>query len=118
MRDHCPSGGPGGRLNYQIRKRELNGTRSLPVARTEVVVGTGRRHLGCRGGPRRDPPYGPGQLAAMISVSVVSDTQLLRLSVESSDPALASEIANTAASVFIEQNTENQLSRPGDASIG
>ena len=66
---------------------------------------------------RLDLPYGPGQLAAMISVSVVSDTQLLRLSVESSDPALASGIANTAASVFIEQNTENQLSRPGDVSI-
>jgi succinoglycan biosynthesis transport protein ExoP len=62
-------------------------------------------------------PYSPAQLATMISVSVVTDTQLLRLSVENSDPALASEIANTTASVFIEQNTENQLSRPGDVSI-
>lgn len=66
---------------------------------------------------RLDLPYGAGQLAAMISVSVVTDTQLLRLSVESSDPVLASEIANTTASVFIEQNQENQLSRPGDVSI-
>jgi len=66
---------------------------------------------------RLDLPYGADQLAAMISVSVVTDTQLLRLSVESSDPALASEIANTTASVFIEQNMENQLSRPGEVSI-
>lgn len=57
------------------------------------------------------------QLSGMIDVSVVTDTQLLKLSVENADPALASNIANTAASVFIEQNTENKLSRPGDVSI-
>jgi len=62
-------------------------------------------------------PFGQGELAGMISVGVVPDTQLLRLSVENADPALASRIANMAATIFIEQNTDNKLSRPGDVSI-
>jgi capsular exopolysaccharide synthesis family protein len=66
---------------------------------------------------RLDLPLDREQLAGMIDVTVVADTQLLRLSVENADPALASSIANTAASVFIEQNTQNKLSRPGDVSI-
>jgi succinoglycan biosynthesis transport protein ExoP len=60
---------------------------------------------------------GRDELNGMIDVSVITDTQLLKLSAENADPALASSIANTAASVFIEQNTENKLSRPGDVSI-
>jgi capsular exopolysaccharide synthesis family protein len=60
---------------------------------------------------------GRDELSGMIDVSVITDTQLLKLSAENADPALASSIANTAASVFIEQNTENKLSRPGDVSI-
>ena len=66
---------------------------------------------------RLDLPLGRDDLAGMISVSVVPDTQLLRLSVESSDPALASSVANAAAAAFIQQNTEDQLSRPGDVSV-
>jgi capsular exopolysaccharide synthesis family protein len=66
---------------------------------------------------RLDIPYSEQELAGMVGVSVVPDTQLLRLSAESSDPALASSIANTTASVFIDQNTENDLGRPGDVSI-
>lgn len=62
-------------------------------------------------------PFGRDALAGMISVSVVPDTQLLKLSVENADPELASRIANTSATVFIEQNTQNRLSRPGDVSI-
>lgn len=66
---------------------------------------------------RLDVPFGWQELAGMITVSVVPDTQLLRLSVENADPALASRLANSTASVFIEQNTANELSRPGDVSI-
>jgi len=66
---------------------------------------------------RLDLPLDREQLAGMIDVSVVADTQLLKLSAENAEPALASSIANTAASVFIEQNTQNKLSRPGDVSI-
>ncbi len=66
---------------------------------------------------RLDAPYSPDQLAGAISVSVVRDTQLLKLSAENADPEMASQIANTTASVFIEQNTQSQLSRPGDVSI-
>ncbi len=57
------------------------------------------------------------QLASKMTVTVVQDTQLLRLSIEDSDPALASSIANTAAATFIEENTQNKLSRPGNVSI-
>jgi succinoglycan biosynthesis transport protein ExoP len=64
-----------------------------------------------------DLPLSRDQLSGMMDVGVVTDTQLLRLSVENADPALAADIANTAASVFIDQNTENKLSRPGDVSI-
>ena len=66
---------------------------------------------------RLDISPGRYELAGMISVSVVPDTQLLRLSVESSDPALASSIANATAAAFIAQNTEDRLSRPGDVSV-
>ncbi|MGA2286185.1 MAG: polysaccharide biosynthesis tyrosine autokinase [Dehalococcoidia bacterium] len=66
---------------------------------------------------RLNLPLTREQLASKMTVSVVTDTQLLRLSVEDSDPALTSSIANTAAAAFIEENTQNKLSRPGDVSI-
>ena len=51
------------------------------------------------------------EFAVEIVVRPVRDTQLLELSVESSDPQLAMDIANTLPEVFIERNTEMQLSR-------
>ena len=48
--------------------------------------------------------YSPEQIASMISVRVVRDTQLIELSVEHDDPALARDIANTVANTFIVQN--------------
>lgn len=50
-------------------------------------------------------------LPASIDVRPVRDTQLIELSVESSDPRLAMEIANTLPEVFIKRNAEMQLSR-------
>lgn len=52
-----------------------------------------------------------GILPAGISVQPVRDTQLLQVSVESDDPQLAMDIANTLPEVFIAQNAEMQLSR-------
>ena len=52
-----------------------------------------------------------GILPAAIDVRPVRDTQLIELSVESDDPRLAMEIANTLPEVFIEQNAKMQLSR-------
>jgi len=52
-----------------------------------------------------------GILPASIEVRPVRDTQLIELSVESDDPVLAMEIANTLPEVFIEQNAKMQLSR-------
>jgi len=52
-----------------------------------------------------------GFLPASISVQPIRDTQLIELSVESDDPQLAMDVANTLPQVFIEQNAEMQLSR-------
>ena len=54
---------------------------------------------------------GADEFAVEIVVRPVRDTQLLELSVESSDPQLAMDIANTLPEVFIERNAEMQLSR-------
>jgi capsular exopolysaccharide synthesis family protein len=62
-------------------------------------------------------PFGPEELAGMIDVEVVGDTQLLRVSAESSDPEQARLIADAAAAAFIAENAENQLSRPGSVSV-
>jgi succinoglycan biosynthesis transport protein ExoP len=62
-------------------------------------------------------PFGPEELAGMIDVEVVGDTQLLRVSAESPDPDQARLIAGTMASAFIVENTQNQLSRPGSVSV-
>jgi capsular exopolysaccharide synthesis family protein len=56
-------------------------------------------------------------LRDMVSVSVVRDTQLLRLSTESDDPAQATVLANTIAEAFIDQNDMTDLSRPGSVSV-
>jgi receptor protein-tyrosine kinase len=66
---------------------------------------------------RLNLPLSNAQLAKKMTVTVVTDTQLLRPSVEDSDPALTSNIANTAAAAFIDENTQDKLSRPGDVSI-
>lgn len=62
-------------------------------------------------------PYTATELEGMVDVDVISDTQLIRVSAESSDPELARQIADSTASVFIVQNSENQFSRPGSVSV-
>jgi len=57
------------------------------------------------------------ELADMIHVSVVPDTQLLRLSVENTDSALASQLSNTISRTFIDLNDEDGIARPGSVSI-
>lgn len=52
-----------------------------------------------------------GQLKEMITVEHVRDTQLIRISVESSDPALAKALAETIAQVFTEQEMDKQQAR-------
>jgi len=46
-----------------------------------------------------------------VSVAAVRDTQLLRLSAESTNPEMASAIANMVAEVFVDQNRQLQESR-------
>lgn len=51
-------------------------------------------------------------LAATTSVSVIQNTQLLKVTVRNNSPGEAATIANTLASVFIDQNASS-LGRPG-----
>ena len=53
----------------------------------------------------------PAQLAGLVSAEQVGDTQLIAVTVEHSDPALAREIANTIGDVFIEQEARRQATR-------
>jgi capsular exopolysaccharide synthesis family protein len=64
-----------------------------------------------------DLPYTAAQVAAMLDVSVIRDTQLIRISAENADPHLAQQLADSTASVFIKQNAQNELSRPGSVSV-
>lgn len=51
------------------------------------------------------------QLPAGVTVQLVRDTQLIRVSVEDTDPARAQAIANDIAKVFNDQNNAFQLQR-------
>jgi capsular exopolysaccharide synthesis family protein len=55
-------------------------------------------------------------LASRITVTTISNTQLLRITVEDANPAVAAQIANTTAHAFIDDNTSS-LGRPGTVSI-
>jgi non-specific protein-tyrosine kinase len=52
-----------------------------------------------------------GKFPATLNIQPVRDTQLIGLSVESENPQLAAQIANTLPEVFIEQNQTVQQSR-------
>ena len=56
-------------------------------------------------------PMSPGQLAGSISAKTVSNTQLLTVTVKSTNPSLAAAVANTTAQVFSEQLAKDQASR-------
>lgn len=56
----------------------------------------------------------PGQLSGMVAVTPVRDTQLIRVSVEYTEPALAADIANEIVAVFIAQNQEFEQGRYAD----
>ena len=53
----------------------------------------------------------PQQLAGMISAQGLADTQLIRVSVQSTDPTAAAAIANTVIEVFSADVKETQSSR-------
>lgn len=55
--------------------------------------------------------YSADELGKMISVTPMRDTQLLSVTVESADPQLAPQVANTLVAVFIQQLAESQSSR-------
>jgi capsular exopolysaccharide synthesis family protein len=59
----------------------------------------------------------PAELSSVIDVDVVSDTQLLHLSVESPGPTTARQLANATAEAFIATNEQAGLTRSGTVSI-
>ncbi len=65
---------------------------------------------------RLDLPLTTDQISSKISVSTISNTQLLRITVEDPSPKLAADIANTTATAFIDDNA-NSLGRPGTVSV-
>ena len=66
------------------------------LATTDVVLDAALESL-------NDPALDRDALSEMTSVSAVQDTQLLRVSVQDSDPERAALIANTIAAAFTEQ---------------
>ncbi len=48
------------------------------------------------------------QIEDMIGIQQIGSTQLVRIAVESDDPALAQALANTVVQVLIEQETNQQ----------
>ncbi len=56
------------------------------------------------------------ELDAKISVSPIANTQLLEVSAEDTDPAMAAQLANTTAEAFADNNA-TQLSAPGTVSV-
>lgn len=87
---------------------QLTGTYSQQIRMRPVMEGAlellGMQHL-----------MSPEQLAAMVSVSPVRDTQLIRVSVQNPDPVLAAEMANEIAKAFIKDNQEFEQSRFADS---
>ena len=57
------------------------------------------------------------ELAPLVDVAVVPDTQLLRLSVEHESPLVARDLSNAVANAFIENNEIDGLTRPGTVSV-
>ncbi|MFA7248277.1 MAG: polysaccharide biosynthesis tyrosine autokinase [Dehalococcoidia bacterium] len=62
-------------------------------------------------------PFSADDLEKRISVRNPTSTQLLEVSAESSDPALAATMANTVAASFISSNQANLSNRPGLVSV-
>ena len=56
-------------------------------------------------------PFSADKLSGMIRVEQVKDTQILRVTVEDTDPVRAKEIASRVVEVFIRQNAEGQQAR-------
>jgi capsular exopolysaccharide synthesis family protein len=57
----------------------------------------------------------PEDLVKLVNVQLVRDTQLLQVTVENTNPALAARIADKLVAVFIKQNEAMQLARYVDS---
>ena len=62
-------------------------------------------------------PFDTAELGGRLTVSNPAGTQLLELSAQSSDPALAARTANEVAAAFISSNQAELTARPGQVSV-
>ena len=69
---------------------------------------------------RANPKMTIGELESQVDIQLISDTQLIELTVENSNPIRAALLANTLVQVFAEQNDALQASRfaASKASLG
>lgn len=65
--------------------------------------------------PRRGDPV--GKVASMIKLSPVRDSKVVVLSIEHTDPALATRLANGVAQAYIEHNLETKMAVSRDAGV-
>lgn len=93
--------------NDVLTSERLTNTYAELVERTPILR-TARERL--------DLPLTDAQLDAKVNVSIVRNTQLLRVRASDPDPRQAASIANVVAQTFIDDNAA-QLTRPGSVSI-
>jgi non-specific protein-tyrosine kinase len=99
-----PSGGTSGTLQYQdVLLGERIAKTYAEIIKSKALQEKLLTKLG----------YPPEleKLPFNVSVQVVRDTQLIKIGVESEDPELAANAANTLAQIFIEDRTEKQAER-------
>ena len=99
-----PSGGSSGTIQYQdILLGERIAKTYAEIIKSKALLEKLLTKLG----------YPPEleKLPFSVSVQVVRDTQLIKIGVESEDPELAANAANSLAQIFIEDRAEKQAER-------
>lgn len=86
-----------GSASLSISSAEISASQSL--VKTYIVILKDESTLELIA-EKADLPYSAGQLGGMISASAVNETEIMRITVTSSDPYEASKIANCIADVL------------------
>lgn len=79
------------------------------LLKSEAVLKTVYKRLNLESVPEFSGVYGYLKLNKPVAIAPVPRSRLVYIKVDSFDPQLAANIANTVANVFIEQNLGNQL---------
>ncbi|MDA8131846.1 MAG: polysaccharide biosynthesis tyrosine autokinase [Elusimicrobia bacterium] len=79
------------------------------LLKSESLLKTVYQRLNLEKYPEFSNPYGYLKLGKPVTIAPVPRSRLVYIKADSYNPALAADIANTVAKVFIEQNLSNQL---------